>query len=147
MTDRIIVATFPNPNAAYEAAKAIRILKEGGIADFEPAEILVHLAHQIPRRFRAARQKAVDAVAHERIEAGRIRVIATIEFLERSARSFALRTPRQLLQICVHRLRRLGLLCHAWRDKGAPRLSGVTDPWSIVIASPATAIVLARSPG
>lgn len=35
MADRIIVATFDNPNAAYDAASAIRDLKDSGIADFK----------------------------------------------------------------------------------------------------------------
>jgi uncharacterized membrane protein len=35
MTDRIIVATFDNANAAYDAASAIKALKTGGIADFK----------------------------------------------------------------------------------------------------------------
>jgi uncharacterized membrane protein len=35
MTDRIIVATFKNTNAAYEAATAIKNLKEEGLTDFK----------------------------------------------------------------------------------------------------------------
>jgi uncharacterized membrane protein len=35
MTDRIIVATFDNTNAAYDAASAIKGLKQRGIADFK----------------------------------------------------------------------------------------------------------------
>jgi uncharacterized membrane protein len=35
MTDRIIVATFDNTNAAYDAASAIKDLTKAGIADFE----------------------------------------------------------------------------------------------------------------
>jgi uncharacterized membrane protein len=35
VTDRIIVATFDNPNAAYDAASAIKDLKNSGIADFK----------------------------------------------------------------------------------------------------------------
>jgi uncharacterized membrane protein len=35
VTDRIIVATFDNPNAAYDAASAIQDLKNSGIADFK----------------------------------------------------------------------------------------------------------------
>ena len=35
MTDRIIVATFTDTNAAYDAASAIRGLKEAGITDFK----------------------------------------------------------------------------------------------------------------
>jgi hypothetical protein len=35
MTDRIIVATFDNANAAYDAASAIKGLKTAGIADFK----------------------------------------------------------------------------------------------------------------
>src|SRR5262245_44645952 len=35
MTDRIIVATFDSTNAAYDAASAIKGLKERGIADFK----------------------------------------------------------------------------------------------------------------
>jgi uncharacterized membrane protein len=35
MTDRIIVATFDNTNAAYDAASAIKDLKRAGIADFK----------------------------------------------------------------------------------------------------------------
>jgi uncharacterized membrane protein len=35
MTDRIIVATFDNTNAAYDAASSIKDLKNRGIADFK----------------------------------------------------------------------------------------------------------------
>jgi uncharacterized membrane protein len=35
MTDRIIVATFPNANAAYDAASAIKNLKDAGITKFK----------------------------------------------------------------------------------------------------------------
>src|ERR1700730_2096029 len=35
MTDRIIVATFNNTNAAYDAASAIKGLKDAGAADFK----------------------------------------------------------------------------------------------------------------
>jgi len=35
MTDRIIVATFNDTNAAYDAASAIKGLKDAGIADFK----------------------------------------------------------------------------------------------------------------
>jgi uncharacterized membrane protein len=35
VTDRIIVATFDNANAAYDAASAIKNLKSAGIADFK----------------------------------------------------------------------------------------------------------------
>ena len=35
MTDRIIVATFDNTNAAYDAASAIKDLKTAGIVDFK----------------------------------------------------------------------------------------------------------------
>jgi uncharacterized membrane protein len=35
MTDRIIVATFTTPNAAYDAASAIKSLKEAGVGDFK----------------------------------------------------------------------------------------------------------------
>jgi hypothetical protein len=35
MTDRIIVATFNDTNAAYDAASAIKGLKEAGVADFK----------------------------------------------------------------------------------------------------------------
>jgi uncharacterized membrane protein len=35
MTDRIIVATFDNANAAYDAASAIKDLKKAGVADFK----------------------------------------------------------------------------------------------------------------
>jgi hypothetical protein len=33
---RIVVATFPGIDAAYEAAHAIRNLQDAGIADFQP---------------------------------------------------------------------------------------------------------------
>lgn len=33
--DRIIVAAFDNPNAAYDAASSIKNLKNAGIADFK----------------------------------------------------------------------------------------------------------------
>ncbi len=36
MTDRIIVATFDNSNAAYEAAGALKRLMESGAVDFKP---------------------------------------------------------------------------------------------------------------
>ena len=35
MTDRIIVATFDNANAAYDAASAIKDLKKAGVVDFK----------------------------------------------------------------------------------------------------------------
>src|SRR5262252_5124293 len=35
MSDRIIVATFNDTNAAYEAARAIKDLKQAGITDFK----------------------------------------------------------------------------------------------------------------
>jgi uncharacterized membrane protein len=35
MTDRIIVATFNNTNAAYDAASALKTLKESGVAQFK----------------------------------------------------------------------------------------------------------------
>ena len=35
MTDRIIVATFNDTNAAYDAASAIKGLKDAGVADFK----------------------------------------------------------------------------------------------------------------
>lgn len=35
MTDRIIVATFNDSNAAYDAASAIKGLKDAGVADFK----------------------------------------------------------------------------------------------------------------
>ena len=35
MTDRIIVATFNNTNAAYDAASAIKALKDTGVTDFK----------------------------------------------------------------------------------------------------------------
>jgi len=35
MTDRIIVATFPNANAAYDAASAIKNLKDAGVTKFK----------------------------------------------------------------------------------------------------------------
>jgi uncharacterized membrane protein len=35
MTDRIIVATFDNTNGAYDAASAMKNLKDAGIADFK----------------------------------------------------------------------------------------------------------------
>jgi uncharacterized membrane protein len=35
MTDRIIVATFNNTNAAYDAASAIKALKDTGMVDFK----------------------------------------------------------------------------------------------------------------
>ena len=35
MTDRIIVATFDDANAAYDAASAIKELKNAGLADFK----------------------------------------------------------------------------------------------------------------
>jgi uncharacterized membrane protein len=36
MSDQIIVATFKNSNAAYDAASALKALKEKGITDFKP---------------------------------------------------------------------------------------------------------------
>ena len=36
MADRIIVATFSNTNAAYEAASAMKALKDKGVVDFKP---------------------------------------------------------------------------------------------------------------
>src|SRR5580765_4746664 len=36
MSDQIIVATFPNSNAAYDAASAIKALKDKGWVDFKP---------------------------------------------------------------------------------------------------------------
>jgi uncharacterized membrane protein len=36
MSDRIIVATFNNTNAAYDAATAMKALKDKGVADFKP---------------------------------------------------------------------------------------------------------------
>jgi uncharacterized membrane protein len=36
MADKIIVATFGNTNAAYDAVSAIKALKEKGVADFKP---------------------------------------------------------------------------------------------------------------
>jgi uncharacterized membrane protein len=36
MSDQIIVATFKDTNSAYDAASAIKKLKEQGIADFKP---------------------------------------------------------------------------------------------------------------
>jgi uncharacterized membrane protein len=35
MTDRVIVATFPNSNSAYEAAGALKKLKDTGAVDFK----------------------------------------------------------------------------------------------------------------
>jgi uncharacterized membrane protein len=35
MTDRIIVATFNNTNAAYDAASAMKTLKDNGMSDFK----------------------------------------------------------------------------------------------------------------
>ena len=35
MADRIIVATFSNTNAAYDAATAMKGLKDKGVADFK----------------------------------------------------------------------------------------------------------------
>jgi uncharacterized membrane protein len=35
MADRIIVATFDNTNAAYDAVKALKTLKDTGVSDFE----------------------------------------------------------------------------------------------------------------
>ena len=34
MSDQIIVATFNNTNAAYDAASALKALKDKGITDF-----------------------------------------------------------------------------------------------------------------
>src|SRR5262247_1274516 len=36
MSDQIIVATFSNSNAAYDAAKALKALTDKGVADFKP---------------------------------------------------------------------------------------------------------------
>jgi uncharacterized membrane protein len=36
MADRIIVATFTNTNAAYDAATALKALKDKGVVDFKP---------------------------------------------------------------------------------------------------------------
>jgi uncharacterized membrane protein len=36
MSDKIIVATFSNPNDAYGAVSALKALKDGGIVDFKP---------------------------------------------------------------------------------------------------------------
>ena len=36
MADQIIVATFTNTNAAYDAASALKALKDKGITDFKP---------------------------------------------------------------------------------------------------------------
>src|SRR5580765_2634569 len=36
MSDQIIVATFDNTNAAYDAASALKKLKDKGIVDFKP---------------------------------------------------------------------------------------------------------------
>ena len=36
MSDQIIVATFSNTNAAYDAASALKALKDKGIVDFKP---------------------------------------------------------------------------------------------------------------
>ena len=36
MSDQIIVATFNNTNAAYDAATALKALKDKGITDFKP---------------------------------------------------------------------------------------------------------------
>jgi uncharacterized membrane protein len=36
MADQIIVATFNNSNAAYDAATALKALKDRGITDFKP---------------------------------------------------------------------------------------------------------------
>ena len=36
MSDQIIVATFNNPNAAYDAASALKALKDRGVTDFKP---------------------------------------------------------------------------------------------------------------
>jgi uncharacterized membrane protein len=35
MPDQIIVATFTNPNAAYDAAKALKALTDKGVVDFK----------------------------------------------------------------------------------------------------------------
>jgi len=36
MSDQLIVATFNNTNAAYDAVQAMKTLKEKGISDFKP---------------------------------------------------------------------------------------------------------------
>jgi len=36
MADQIIVATFNNTNAAYDAASALKALKDKGVTDFKP---------------------------------------------------------------------------------------------------------------
>src|SRR5262245_64206051 len=36
MSDQIIVATFSNSNAAYDAATALKALKDKGVVDFKP---------------------------------------------------------------------------------------------------------------
>jgi|SRR5436190_22569280 len=36
MTDRIIVATFNDTNKAYDAASALKALKDAGVIDFKP---------------------------------------------------------------------------------------------------------------
>src|SRR5215831_6923682 len=36
MSDQIIVATFSNSNAAYDAATALKALKDKGVIDFKP---------------------------------------------------------------------------------------------------------------
>ncbi|HEU5255196.1 MAG TPA: DUF1269 domain-containing protein [Vicinamibacterales bacterium] len=36
MSDQIIVATFTNTNAAYDAASALKALKDKGVTDFKP---------------------------------------------------------------------------------------------------------------
>src|SRR5215813_12106599 len=36
MSDQIIVATFDNTNAAYDAASALKALKDKGVTDFKP---------------------------------------------------------------------------------------------------------------
>src|SRR5580765_3296316 len=36
MSDQIIVATFNNTNAAYDAASALKALKDKGVVDFKP---------------------------------------------------------------------------------------------------------------
>jgi len=36
MSDQIIVATFNNTNAAYDAATALKALKDKGVVDFKP---------------------------------------------------------------------------------------------------------------
>jgi len=42
MSDQIIVATFPNTNAAYDAIAAMKSLKDQGVSDFKPkAGVLV----------------------------------------------------------------------------------------------------------